>query len=150
MKSIIITLLSVIPYSSFTYAQKPVYTDECELVRQLLDSADRRFFNFGDDTKNASITILDIDSLLTKCAIGKINDVKVVVVNSGSMVEKVRKHDIFSARGSEVQTYVLLKRNVDSMTGYSVYHPRSNGIYSWGVVMKNKRYYFKKKSTGWF
>src|SRR5690606_32333571 len=113
-------------------AQKPVYTDECELVRQLLDSADKRFFNFSDNTKNASIPILDIDSLLTKCAIGKINDVKVVVVSSGSIVDKVRKHDIFSARGAEVHTYVLLKKNVDSMTGYSVYHPRSNGIYSWG------------------
>ena len=145
-----IVQLVLLLYGSVAYAQKPVYTDECELVRQLLDSADRRFFNFGDDTKNASITILDIDSLLTKCAIGKINDVKVVIVNSGSVVEKVRKHGIFSARGSEVQTYVLLKKNVDSMTGYSVYHPRSNGIYSWGVVMKNKRYYFKKTSTGWF
>lgn len=126
MKYFIVQLILVF-HCSFTYAQKPVYTDECELVRQLLDSADKRFFNFGDDTKNTSITILDIDSLLTKCAIGKVNHVKVVVVNSGSMVEKVRKHDIFSARGVEVQTYVLLKKNVDSMTGYSVYHPRSNG-----------------------
>ncbi len=143
-------VLILVCHCSFTYAQKPVYTDECELVRQLLDSADRRFFNFSSDTKDASITILDIDSLLTRCAIGKINDVKVVVVSSGSVVEKVRKHDIFSARGAEVHTYVLIKRDVDSMTGYSVYHPRSNGIYSWGVVTKNKQYYFKKKSTGWF
>lgn len=142
--------LILLLYGSVACAQKQVYTDECELVRHLLDSADKRFFNFGDDTKNTSITIMDIDSLLTRCAIEKVNDIKVMAVNSGSVVEKVRKHGIFSARGAEVHSYVLIKRDVDSMTGYSVYHPRSNGIYSWGVVVKNKRYYFKKKSTGWF
>jgi hypothetical protein len=136
-------------YSS-SYSQKLKYQNKCDLVRNLLDSADRTFFKFSHLSKDSTITILDIDSMLTECSINLIGGVHVIIVNSGAEVEKIKRDGIFAASKKPKDLFIFTKKQVNELIGFRIYHPRSNGDFYWEFSKKNKRYYFKKKGSGWF
>jgi hypothetical protein len=147
---VFLTLLFLNLYGHKVYGQKKNYANQCILVRDLIDTADKTFFNFQKIFPDSSITILDINNILTECLIDSLAKVKVKVVNSGEDVERIKKEGIFSSPKNRKDLFVFTKEQLDNLTGYRIFHPRSNGSCYWGFNRKNNRYYFSKKSFGWF
>ena len=150
MRNLLFLFLCIFCFSTISFSQKTEYSNKCDLVKDLLDSADFDFFIYANKTQDSTITILDINGILTECNINLIRGVKVILINSGSEVEKIRKESIFSASTEGSNIFVFLKTRRNKLTQFMLYHPKSNGSYEWLFTIKNKHYYFKKKSSGWF
>ncbi|WP_276133969.1 hypothetical protein [Polluticoccus soli] len=134
---------------SASYSQRAEYSDKCELVHNLLDSADQTFFDFSDGAKDSSITILDVNGVLKECSMNTVGNLKLIIINSGEEVERIRKQGIFSAARRQ-NSYVFTKERLGELTGFRVFHPVSNGSFYWGFSERDRRYIFQKKSCGWF
>ncbi len=153
MRLIIIACLNLLLLNLFghnVYGQKKEYVSQCVLVRDFIYIADKTFFNFQEISLDSTITILDINNILTDCLIDSLGKVKVKVVNSGDDLEKVKREGIFSSPTNSKVLFVFTKEQLGNLTGFRIFHPRSNGSCYWGFTRKNNRYYFSKKSFGWF
>ena len=144
----ILVILCVFCYN-VAFSQKSRYSNQCELIRNLLDTADQTFFRFAEVAGDSTITLLDINGVLTECSINTIGGRKINVVNSGAEVAKVKKEGIFRmARRRYV--FIFTKEHLDQLTGFRIFYPNSGGQYYWGFIENNRYYYFSKKSCGWF
>jgi hypothetical protein len=137
-------------FGNKAYGQRKDYINQCILVRDLIDTADQAFFNFQKISSDSTITILDVNNILTDCLINLFGKVKVKVVNLGKDVEKIKKEGIFSSPTNRKDLFVFTKERLGNLTGFRIFHPRSNGSCFWGFTRKSNHYYFSKKSFGWF
>jgi hypothetical protein len=144
------TFLLLNLFSGKVYGQRKDYIDQCILVRDLIDTADKTFFYFQKTTADSTITILDVNNILTDCLIDLFSKAKVKIINSGEDVEKIRKEGIFSSPTNRTDLFVFTRERLNNLTGFRIFHPRSNGSCYWGFTRKSNHYYFSKKSFGWF
>jgi hypothetical protein len=153
MKTFFISLAAVIIIHFFTinvYAQKKVYTGQCKLIKDLVDSADKSFFNFQSRAYHSSITILDVNKLLNGCLPDSIGQVKLLIIDSGAEIDKIKKDGIFSIHTKRSDLFIFTKEHLNNITGFRMYNPASSGDCYWGFIQKKNLYYLNKKNYGWF
>jgi len=145
-----IVLLIALCISNDARCQKIRFSTECDIIKDLLDSADQTFYNLKKVAVDSSVSIIDISGLLASCSINNVNGVNLIIINSGKEFEDIKKGDIFKASSLKRDYFVLTKNNSNGIIGYRLYHRMSNGNFYRGFIKKGKYYYLEKKSTGWF
>src|SRR6187401_1741394 len=127
MKLLISILLLSFCWCPVSFSQIATYSDKCKLIKELLDTADQKFFNFGNLAVDSSITILDVDLLLGECSITRVGSIKLNIIISGEEYDRVKKEGIFSASNMQ-KNYFILTRHFKGASGFGIFHPVSNGM----------------------
>lgn len=153
MKAVIAAILTLTFLNLFrpiVLGQSKVYVDQCKLIRDLINAANKSFFNFQKMAHDSTITILDVNHILKDCTIESFGQVRVIIINSGEQIDKIKKEGIFSLSTRRKDLFIFTKELLNNLTGFRIFYPKSNGDCYWGFIVKKNRYYFSKKSFGWF
>lgn len=150
MRPLLVLFLFLSVASDNSFAQAKHYKNKCELANDLLDSASVIFFDFRSLSNDSIVIVVDVDEVLSECAIINIGTQRLKIINTGTEYEEIKKEGIFKARKDRKNFFIFTKEQLNNLCGFRLYHPKSNGDFFWGFVEKNGLYSFKKKSYGWF
>ena len=148
-----IFLLLLIVVFSFAnrsaYGQKRRYSNQCELIKDLLDSANLLFIHLDNSTLDSSVSILDVRNLFIKCKIERINGGKFKLLRSN---DSITLSEIYKCRKNDQDFYCITKEYIHEKIYFSVTHPKSNYSLFWCFLQyaNDKRFYFLKKNFNQF